>query len=312
MRSNASTVASDAPSPVPPGGPRIVKASHVQLRVRREDPAVSAVDVETLVAAAVEAAATEAYRVGYEDGFGAGALQAGATLADAIERLHGTVAVELAKLQAAVAVRREDEAIRLVDLAFVVAEWAARRELCSVPEAFFDRLEELLADRERRAPVEIAVHPELLRATRAWAPDPELRVIGTDELEPGECRVTIGDGTVFATFTDAFSRARDALGVLPPLEVSAPGVRAVASSTAAAHTRTDHARAENRRADHAHANHGLDHLDAAHDALHAAQDRLLDDGVLGDGVLDDEVVEVLYDADPTDDAGDAHATGGAW
>ncbi len=268
-----------APHPTAGGAPRrIVKASDVTLRVRREEPAVPAVDVEALVAEAAEAAAGEGYRAGYEDGFSAGALQAGAVLADAVERLNATVAVELAKLQANVTIRREEEATRLVDLAFVVAEWAARRELTSVPAAFFGRLEELLADRDRRAPVEIAVHADLLPATRAWSPDPELRVVASSGLEPGECRVTIGDATVFATFADAFGRARAALDALPPLEVTAAGIRIAAD------------RPE----------------DLADDVDDTFVEELSEEltAELSAGFLDDEVVEVLYDVQ--DDAG------GAW
>ena len=41
-----------------------------------------------------------------------------------------------------------------------------RRELSSVPEAFFGRLQELLADRDRRIEATVAVAPELVEATR--------------------------------------------------------------------------------------------------------------------------------------------------
>lgn len=185
---------------------RVVKAATVKVRGDEAPPR----DPEELVAEAHEAG----YRQGVEDGFQAGALQAGAQLADAADRLVDAVCAEVSRLRAELAAQRELDAAQIVELAMTVAEWVARRELSSVPDAFFGRLEELLSDRDRHAQVELTVAPELVEATRVWLDNPDMRVFASDELAVGEARVTIGDSTVFATFADAFNQARDVLANL--------------------------------------------------------------------------------------------------
>jgi hypothetical protein len=190
---------------------RIVKASTVTLR--REDPNFRS--VEDRLAEAAE----EAHRRGYEEGFQSGALQAGAHLADAADRLVASMGAALELAHRDLQLARADDAHRLACLALTVAEWAVRRELSSVPEAFFGRLAELLADRDRRAEVAVTVAPELVDATRTWLANPDLQVIGDGDLEIGESRVTIGDATLFGTFADAFERAKETIdGLADPFE----------------------------------------------------------------------------------------------
>jgi flagellar biosynthesis/type III secretory pathway protein FliH len=202
-----------APQAAASRGPKasIVKASTVT--VRREDPNFRS--VEDRLAEAAE----EAYRRGYEEGFQTGALEAGTHLADAADRLVTTMAAALADAQSQLQVARAADAQRLAALALTVAEWAVRRELSSVPEAFFGRLAELLADRDRRTEGSVAVAPELVEATRTWLADDEVRVSGDGELAVGEARLSLGDATLFATFADAFARAQEAInGLADPFE----------------------------------------------------------------------------------------------
>ncbi|MGE0732475.1 MAG: hypothetical protein AB7Q92_30905 [Acidimicrobiia bacterium] len=188
---------------------RVVKASAV--RLRRVDPHTVPTDQRI---AEAEAAA---YRAGYEEGYHNGAVEAGRELAAAVASLQQSVlaAVEQHRREAARA--RAADAERLVELALAVAEWAVRRELSSVPAAFFARLGELLAERDRHQVVEVFTAPELLEATRTWLAEAEplhgagIRVSAAEDLEAGEARVLLDDTTVFATFTDAFERAREAL-----------------------------------------------------------------------------------------------------
>jgi len=185
---------------------RIIKADMVQ--VRRVDPTL--VPVEDRLAEARD----EAFRAGYEEGYTAGALEAGAELARVAERLRREVLAAVAGHTAQVRADRAADADQLVELAMGVAEWAVRRELASVPAAFFARLEEMLSDRDRRDRVEIVTSPGLADRTRAWVDDPQIEVLADDRLADGEARVVIGDTTVFATFADAFERARAALDAL--------------------------------------------------------------------------------------------------
>jgi flagellar biosynthesis/type III secretory pathway protein FliH len=188
-----------------------MKASTVMLR--REDPNFRSVEDR------LAEARDEAYSRGYEEGFQCGALQAGAHLADAADRLVGSMGAALSQAHRELEAARADDAHRLACLALTVAEWAVRRELSSVPEAFFGRLAELLADRDRRADVAVSVAPELVEATRTWLSNPELQVVGDGDLEIGESRVTIGDATLFGTFADAFERAKEAIdGLTDPFE----------------------------------------------------------------------------------------------
>jgi flagellar biosynthesis/type III secretory pathway protein FliH len=189
----------------------IVKASTVNLR--REDPNFRSVEDR------LAEAADEAYRRGYEEGFQSGALQAGAHLADAADRLVSTMSVGLADAQAQLQAARAADAHRLAALSLTVAEWVARRELSSVPEAFFGRLQELLADRDRRTEVAVTVAPELVEATRTWLADDDIRVTAGQDLAIGEARLSLGDATLFATFADAFARAQEAIdGLADPFE----------------------------------------------------------------------------------------------
>jgi flagellar biosynthesis/type III secretory pathway protein FliH len=189
----------------------VVKASTVNLR--REDPNFRSVEDR------LAEASDEAYRRGYEEGFQTGALQAGTHLADAADRLVATMSAALEEAQARLRADRDADAQRLAALALTVAEWAVRRELSSVPEAFFGRLQELLADRDRRTEVAVTVAPELVEATRTWIGDEDVRVTADQDLAIGEARMTLGDSTLFATFADAFARAQEALdGLVDPFE----------------------------------------------------------------------------------------------
>ena len=184
----------------------IIKAATVQLG--RNDP--HSIPVAQRIAQAED----RGFRAGYEEGYTAGALEAGSNLATAGERLREEVLAAIAAHGALVQQHRTADAEQLVELALAVAEWAARRELSTVPEAFFDRLNEMLADRDRRARVEITTSPAMVGRTREWLGDDEIRVVGADDLDEGEARVSIGDTTVFATFADAFARARSVLDTL--------------------------------------------------------------------------------------------------
>jgi flagellar biosynthesis/type III secretory pathway protein FliH len=185
---------------------RIIKADMVQ--VRRIDPTL--VPVEDRLAEARD----EAFRAGYEEGYTAGAVEAGAELARIAERFRREVLAAVAGHTAQVRSDRAADADQLVELAMGVAEWAVRRELSTVPTAFFARLEEMLADRDRRDRVEIATSPALAERTRDWVGDDQIEIVADDRLADGEARVVIGDTTVFATFADAFERARAALDAL--------------------------------------------------------------------------------------------------
>lgn len=196
------------------GTSRVLKASDV--RLRRDDPHA------TPVAQRIAEAERNAFRAGYEDGFTAGALQAGAELAAAAEQLRHDVTDALAAHAAGSRAARAADALRVVEHALAIAEWAVRRELTSVPDAFFARLAELLADRDRNEAVEIATAASLAEPTRRWlstdggfGPDDAVRVVAAEDLAGGEARVNIGDTTIFATFADTFGRARAALGVGP-------------------------------------------------------------------------------------------------
>lgn len=151
------------------------------------------------------------YQAGYDEGYQAGALAAGIRLADSAEHLAGTVAAGLAQAEARATARRQADALQLVELALSVAEWAVRRELSSVPDAFFARLAEVLTDCDRSATVEITTSAAMVEPTRRWLDDPSVRVLSSPDLADGEARVGIDDTTVFATFADAFARAREVL-----------------------------------------------------------------------------------------------------
>ena len=181
----------------------VLKAATVHLR--RDDPL--SIPVERRIATAED----HAYRGGYEAGFAAGAAQAGADLAVAGERLRISVGVAVADHAQKVRADRQRDAERLVKLSLRVAEWAVRRELSSVPEAFFARLAEVLADRHHEDRVEIFTSPGLAASTRQWLDDATIAVTAANDLADGEARVLLGDTTVFATFEDAFERARQAL-----------------------------------------------------------------------------------------------------
>lgn len=235
---------------VPTG--RVVKASAV--RLRRVDPNTVPVDQR------IADAEAGAYRAGYEDGYRDGAEEAGRELAATVAHLQASVTEAVRRHVAAVRADRAADAERLVELALAVAEWAVRRELSSVPAAFFGRLRELLAEHDRHEHVEIVTSPALLDATRTWLAGHEplagagIRVSAAEDLADGEARVLLDDTTVFATFTDAFERARELLD-------------------RAAHEE------------------GAAHQDAAaHDEGAARGDRP------DRAAEDDEVVEVLYDA----------------
>lgn len=235
---------------------RVVKASAV--RLRRIDPNTVPVDQR------IAEAETNAYRAGYEDGYRGGALEAGSELAAVVARLQASIDEAVRRHVAEARAARAADAERLVELALAVAEWAVRRELSSVPAAFFGRLGELLAEHDRHQHVEIVTSPALLEATRAWVTGTAalagaaIRVSAAEDLADGEARVLLDDTTVFATFADAFERARELL---------------------------DHA------ADH-----------AADDAADPAADPAVGDASADetdDETDDDEVVEVLYDATTT-------------
>jgi len=187
-------------------GGRILKASTVQLR--RTDP--HTVPVEVRIAEAEQAA----YRAGYEQGYTAGALEAGATLADSVARMRQDLLAGLDAHRADVRAARAADADQLIELALAVAEWAVRRELSTVPDVFFARLAEVLAERDRHDRVEIATSPSMVAATRQWLDDEEIRVVAADDLDDGEARVSIGDTTIFATFAEAFERAREVIDTL--------------------------------------------------------------------------------------------------
>lgn len=193
---------------------RVIKASTVHLR--RTDPLT--IPVDQRIAEAEEVA----FRAGYQEGFAAGSEQAGAALAQAAGALRASVLAAVNEHADAVRARRAADAEQLVELALAVAEWAVRRELTTVPDAFFARLAEVLADRDRRDSVEITTSPALAGPTRAWLAEAthlgagveDIRVVAAEDLDDGEARVLLGDTTVFATFNDAFERARALLDVM--------------------------------------------------------------------------------------------------
>ncbi len=193
----------------PRAGGRVLKASAA--RLRRVDPHTVPTDQRIAEAESV------AFRAGYEQGFQAGALEAGSELAVAVDRLQRSVVDAVQRQLAEARATRAADAERLVELALAVAEWAVRRELAAVPEAFFGRLEELLAERDRHQQVEIFTAAALVEPTRRWLAEADglggaaVRVSPAEDLEPGEARVLLDDTTVFATFTDAFERARELL-----------------------------------------------------------------------------------------------------
>ena len=103
---------------------RVIKADMVS--VRRTDPTL--VPVEARIAAARD----EAFRTGYEEGYTAGALEAGAELSRVAERFRRDVLAAVAGHTAQVRADRATDAGQLVELALGVAEWAVRRELATV------------------------------------------------------------------------------------------------------------------------------------------------------------------------------------
>lgn len=179
---------------------RVLKAATVQLR--GSDP------LTLTVAERVAQAEQAAYRSGFEEGFTAGAIDTGTELVELGERLRRSLCEQLTAHARTTRDNREEDARRLAELALAVAEWAVRRELTSVPEAFFGRLAEVLAGRDRQDRIEITTSPALAEPTRRWLADPDVTVTAADDLQDGEARVALGDTTVFATFTDAFERAR--------------------------------------------------------------------------------------------------------
>ncbi len=184
----------------------IIKAATVQLR--RVDP--HAIPVSQRIAEAED----EAFRAGFEQGYAAGGLEAGSNLAIAGERLRREVLAAVAAHRTRAEQHRAADADQIVQLALSVAEWAARRELSTVPAAFFARLNEVMADRDRHVRVQITTSPAMVGRTREWLADDEIRVVGADDLDDGEARVSLGDTTVFATFADAFERARSLVDTL--------------------------------------------------------------------------------------------------
>lgn len=265
------------------GPGRVLKASDV--RLRRDDPNAAP------VADRIALAERNAFRAGYEEGFTAGAVQAGAELAAAVDRLRADVVQAIAAHAASVQATREADALHLVEHAIAIAEWAARRELTSVPDAFFARLAELLADRERGEAIDIATSPALVEKTKRWlhadggfGPDDAVRVVAAEGLADGEARVTVGDSTIFATFADTFERARAALGLGPDgpsyVELLGPAALAADPSPVPAITTHDPAMALAPAATH-HPARPSGVLDAA-DAADAED-------------VEEEMVEVLYD-----------------
>lgn len=178
----------------------VLKAASV--RLAHTDP--YSLPVDTRLAQANQ----EGFVQGYEEGFSRGATEAGAALIEVGEALRQSVGAALAHEAGALRAQRRSDADRVVSLALEVARWVVRRELTSVPDAFFARLAHLLADRNRDLRTEIFTAPALVEPTRAWLDDPGVLVSGSPELAPGEARVNIGDTTIFAGFDEAFERAR--------------------------------------------------------------------------------------------------------
>lgn len=178
----------------------MLKAATV--RLRHTDPYSIPVDERLAQANQV------GYRQGYEEGFTAGATEAGAALIEIGEQLRDQVLAALTERSASARAQRAVDADRVVSVALEVARWVVRRELASVPDAFFGRLAEVLADRDRDLRTEIFTAPVLVEPTRVWLDDPSVMVLAAADLQPGEARVTVGDTTIFAGFEEAFERAR--------------------------------------------------------------------------------------------------------
>lgn len=193
MASNSRTSGYGGASPV-------LKAASV--RLRHTDP--YSIPVDDRLAQANH----DGYLQGYEEGFTAGATEAGAALIEIGEQLRDRVLGALAEQSVSLQAARAADADRVVSVALEVARWVVRRELASVPDAFFGRLAEVLADRNRDVRTEIFTAPVLVEPTRVWLDDPSVLVLAAADLQPGEARVTIGDTTIFAGFEQAFERAR--------------------------------------------------------------------------------------------------------
>lgn len=160
----------------------------------------------------------EGRRAGHEEGFAAGydegRTAARAEAAERLEQLTGAVSAALAERGADWDRTSELVASQVVSLAMEVATAVVGREISSLDDAGLVALERALRVLPETRGTDGAVlrlHPDDAEDFGGHPAVPDVRVIADPTVEPGGCRLQVGDTDVDAGIADALQRVRELL-----------------------------------------------------------------------------------------------------
>jgi flagellar assembly protein FliH len=152
----------------------------------------------------------EGFAEGYADGVAAGRADASAR----VEELAGSLGAALAERRA----RWDDEVDRVAGavmaMALEVAAAVLDREVASLDDPGLDAVQRALRALPAATDTSGAVlhlHPEDADAFGGHPALPDVRVVPDPDVEPGACRLQVGDTDVDAGIASALCRAREVL-----------------------------------------------------------------------------------------------------